>query len=45
MLGLFVNRLTKDEKYYRRDIENFQEQFQTSLSQKQKTFSGFLTAK
>ena len=41
VLGRFVNTLTTDEKYSRRDIENIRQQFQTKLSQKQKTFSGF----
>ena len=41
MLGLFVKRLITDDKYSSRDIENFEQQFQTPLSQKVKTFSGF----
>ena len=39
MLGLFVNRLTSNGKYFRRDIESFQQQVQTPLSQKQRIFA------
>ena len=46
MLRLFVNLLTADDKYSRSNMQNLQQQFQTPLSQKQKTFSwvfiGFL---
>ena len=38
MLRLFVNRLTADDKYSRRNMQNFPQQFQTSLFQKGKTF-------
>ena len=38
MLGLFINTLTADVKYSRRNIENVLQQIQTPLSQKQKTF-------
>ena len=41
ILSLFVNALTVDDKYSRSNMQNFPEQFQTPLSQKQKTFSGF----
>ena len=39
---LFVNTLTPDHKYYRRKMQIFWRQLQTSLSQKGKTFCGFL---
>ena len=46
ILRLFVNALTADEKYSGSNMQNLQQQFQTQLSQKQKTFSqlfvGFL---
>ena len=38
---LFVNALTADDKYSGSNMENLVQQFQTPLSQKQKTFSGF----
>ena len=41
MLRLFVDTLTADHKYSRRNMQNFPQQFQTPLSQKQKTFSSF----
>ena len=41
MLSLFVNALTVDDKYSGSNMQNFLEQFQTPLSQKQNTFSGF----
>ena len=44
ILGLFVNALTADDKYSRSNIQNLPQQFQTSLSQKQKTFSRFFIA-
>ena len=44
ILGLFVNTLTVDDKYSGINMQNFPEQFQTRLSQKQKTFSGFFIA-
>ena len=44
ILSLFVNALTVDDKYSRSNMQNFPEQFQTPLSQKQKTFSGFFIA-
>ena len=46
ILSLFVNALTADDKYSGSNMQNLQQQFQTTLSQKQKTFSqlfvGFL---
>ena len=44
ILRLFVNALTADDKYSGSNMQNLQQQFQTLLSQKQKTFSGFLIA-
>ena len=44
MLRLFVNALTADDKYSGSNMQNFPQQFQTLLSQKQKTFSGFFIA-
>ena len=44
ILRLFVNALTADDKYSGCNMENLSQQFQTLLSQKQKTFSGFLIA-
>ena len=44
ILGLIVNRLTADDKYSRRNIQNLKQELQTAISQKQKTFSGiFIT--
>ena len=44
ILGLIVNRLTPDDKYSRRNIQNLTQELQTAISQKQKTFSGtFIT--
>ena len=43
-LRLFVNALTADDKYSGSNMQNFPQQFQTPLSQKQKTFSGFFIA-
>ena len=42
ILRLFVNPLTADDKYSGSNMQNLQPQFQTPLSQKQKTFSDFL---
>ena len=39
---LFVNTLTPDEKYSRRNIKIFWQQLQTPLSQKGNTFYQFL---
>ena len=44
ILGLFVNTLTAEYKYSRRDMQTFAQQVQTPLSLKQKTFSGFFIA-
>ena len=38
---MFVNTLTTDDRYSRRNILNFRQQLEALLSQKQKTFSGF----
>ena len=38
-LGPFFNRSAADDKYSRRNMQNFQQQLQTALSQKQKIFS------
>ena len=39
---LFVNSLTPDVKYSRRNMRTFWQQFQTPLSQKRKTFFDFV---
>ena len=39
---LFVNTLFPDVKYSGRNMQNFWQQLQTSLSQKRKTFFDFL---
>ena len=44
ILRLFVNALTADDKYSDSNMQNFLQQFQTALSKKQKTFSGFFIA-
>ena len=44
VLRLFLNTLTADDKYSRSIMLNLPQQFQTALSQKQKTFSGFFIA-
>ena len=44
ILRLFLNTLTADNKYSRRNVHNFAQQVQTPLSQKQKTFYGFFIA-
>ena len=44
ILTLFVSRLTTDDKYSRRNMLNFTQQFEAPLSQKQETFSGFFMA-
>ena len=41
---LFVNTLTPDDKYSRRNMQIFWQQFKTPLSQKGKTFYGFFIA-
>ena len=44
ILRLFVNGLTANDKYSGSDMQNFHQQFQTPLSQKQKIFSPFFLA-
>ena len=44
ILRLFVNTLTCDNKYSRCNVQNFAQQVQTPLSQKQKTVWGFFIA-
>ena len=44
ILGLSVNALTADDKYSGSNMQNFPQQFQTPLSQKQKTLSGIFIA-
>ena len=44
ILRLFVKTLTADDKYSGSNMQSLWQQFQTSLSQKQKTFSGFFIA-
>ena len=44
ILKLFVNELTADDQYSGSNMKNFPQQFQTPLSQKQKTLSGFFIA-
>ena len=39
---LFVNTLTPDDKYSRRNMQIFRQQLQTPLSKKRKTFFYFL---
>ena len=41
---LFVNPLTPDDKYSRRNVQIFRKQFQTLLSQEKNTFRGFFIA-
>ena len=36
--GPFFNTFSADDKYSRRNMQNFQQQLQTALSQKQKIF-------
>ena len=43
-LRLFVKTLTADDKYSGSNMQSLPQQFQTPLSQKQKTFSGFFIA-
>ena len=38
ILSLFVNTLITDDKYSSRNIQNLNQQLQTAMSQKQKTF-------
>ena len=44
ILGLFVNPLTAEYTYSRRNMQTFTQQVQRPLSLKQKTFSGFFIA-
>ena len=44
ILGLFVNTLTAEYSYSRRNMQTLTPQVQTTLSLKQKTFSGFFIA-
>ena len=44
MLTLFVDTLTTDDKYSRRNMLNCTQQLEAPLPQKQKTFSGLLLA-
>ena len=44
ILRVFVNTLTADDKYSGSNMQNLVQHFQTPLSQKQKTFSGFFIA-
>ena len=39
-----MNTLAADDKYSRRNMQNFQQQLQTALSQKQKIFSAIFIA-
>ena len=39
ILRLFVNKLISDDMYSSRNMQNFPQNFQTPLSQKEKTFS------
>ena len=41
---MFVNALTADDKYSGSHMQNLRQQFETPLSQKQKTFSRFFIA-
>ena len=41
---LFVNTLTPDDKYSRRNMQIFWQQFKPPLTQKGKTFGGFFIA-
>ena len=44
VLTLFVNTMTTDDMYSRRNMLNFTQQLEAPLSQKQKPFSGFFIA-
>ena len=41
---MFVNALTNDDKYSGSNMQNLRQEFQTPLSQKQKTFCRFFIA-
>ena len=43
-LGRFVNTLTADDKYSRRNVQNFQQQLRTALSQTQNIFPGIFNS-
>ena len=43
-LGPFVNTLTADDKYSRRNVQIFQQQLRTALSQTQKIFPAIFTS-
>ena len=43
-LGPSFNTLAADDKYSHRNMQNFQQQLQTDLSQKQKIFSAIFIA-
>ena len=43
-LGPCLNTLAADDKYSHRNMQNFQQQFQRALSQKQKIFSAIFIA-
>ena len=44
MLGLFINTLTVEYTYSRRNMQTFRQHIQTPLSLKQNSFSGFFIA-
>ena len=44
IVGLFVNTLTAEYTYSHRNMQTFTQKVQTTLSLKQKTFSGFFIA-
>ena len=44
ILTLFVNTLTTDDKYSRRNMLNFTQELEALISQKQNTFSRFFIA-
>ena len=44
MFRVFVNTLTSDDKYSSRNMQIFWQQFQTLLSQEEKTFCEFFIA-
>ena len=41
---MFVSTVTEDDRYIRCNMQNFPQQLQTPISQKQKMFSGFFIA-
>ena len=43
-LGPFVNALPADDKYSRRNVQNFQQQLPTALSQTQNILPGIFTS-